>query len=64
MHKLNSRKFWMAIIGSAVMLANDLLGLHLPEDSVLGFAGIVVSYLVAQGWVDGKQAPQEPQTNG
>lgn len=53
--KLTSRKFWMALIGAALLLLNQGLDLDIDSNAVLGFAGIVMSYLVSQGWVDGKE---------
>lgn len=55
MNKLKSRKFWTAAVSALLVLCNQGLGLNIPEDTVLNFTAIVLGYLVAQGWVDGKQ---------
>ncbi len=62
--KLNSRKFWMALISAGILLVNQGLGLDIPSDTVLGFAGIVMSYLVAQGLVDSKSNNKDDNKDG
>ncbi len=56
MGKLKSRKFWMAIIGAGFVVISEGLGLGITEEQYMGIAGIVMAYLVAQGYVDGQSA--------
>lgn len=58
--KLTSRKFWMAIIGLIISLMN-MFKVN-PETqtyaiSVLGSLALCVSYIVAEGFTDGKNVP-------
>lgn len=53
--KLNSRKFWMAVISAALVVANEGLGLGIDSDTVLAFAGIIMSYIFGQAYVDSKK---------
>ncbi len=64
MSKLKSRKFWMAVVSGLLVVTNQGLGLELPDDTILAFAGIVLGYMVSQGWVDGLEIKaQAGQTN-
>lgn len=56
--KFKSRKFWMAVIGALLMIANEGLDLELDSNTIMAFAGIVISYILGQGYVDGQQAKQ------
>lgn len=58
MNKLKSRKLWMAVAGAVLVIANEGLGLNLPEDSILALAGILIAYILGQGLVDAKQPPR------
>ncbi len=54
MEKLKSRKLWMAIISGVLIILNEGLGWKIPAETVMAFAAVVLSYLFAQGYVDGK----------
>ena len=54
MDKLKSRKLWMAIISGALIIMNEGLGWKIPAETVMAFAAVVLSYIFAQGYVDGK----------
>lgn len=55
MEKLKSRKFIMAVVSAALVIANQGLDMHIPEDAINQFVGIVISYILAQGYVDSKK---------
>lgn len=61
MDRFKSRKFWLTVATALLLACNQRLGLGLDEDTVLGIAGLVVAYLAAQGWVDGRgsRSPEE-----
>ena len=50
--KLKSRKFWIAVVSAILVVANDGLGLNLDRDTIMTLAGIVISYLLGQSYVD------------
>ncbi len=52
LEKLKSRKFWMAVISALLIIANDGLGLKIPTDAVMALAGVVISYILGQSYVD------------
>ena len=54
MDKLKSRKLWMAIISGVLIVLNEGLGWNIPAETVMAFAAVVLGYLFAQGYVDGK----------
>lgn len=56
MEKLKSRKFWMAVVGAGLVVANEGLGLNLPEEAVMTVAGMLIAYILGQAYVDGKKA--------
>lgn len=52
MSKLASRKLWIAIISSIVMLANALWGIDLNMEETLGVLMPIVSFILGQAAVD------------
>lgn len=54
--RLRSRKFWIAVVGALLVIANQGLGLDLPSDTVLAFAAIIIGYLFAEGAADAIRA--------
>ena len=52
MEKLKSRKFWMAVIAAALIVANEGLGLDIPTDTVMAFAAVVIGYIFGEAYVD------------
>lgn len=50
--KLTSRKFWMAVVGAVLMVANEGLGLNIPSDVIIPFAALIISYILGEGAVD------------
>lgn len=54
MHKFKSRKFWMAVVGAGLVIANEGLGLELPTESVMTVAAVVIGYIIGESYVDGK----------
>lgn len=50
--KLSSRKFWITIVSVLLITINDELGLGLDTESIMYFAGIVITYLLGQSWID------------
>lgn len=55
MEKLKSRKFILVVAAALLSIANDGLGLGLPSDSIMQVVGLVVSYVLGQGYVDGQK---------
>ncbi len=54
MEKLKSRKFILVVAAALLTVCNDGLGLGLPSESIMTIVGLVASYCVSQGYVDGK----------
>ncbi|MBC7340940.1 MAG: hypothetical protein H5U02_00540 [Clostridia bacterium] len=54
--KLKSRKFWMALVSAVLLVANEGLGLNLPEDVIVPFAALVISYILGEAIVDAAAA--------
>jgi uncharacterized membrane protein len=59
MNKLKSRKFWMSVVSAILVLANDGLDLGLDTNTVLAFAGIVMSFIFGEAYVDGKKVKND-----
>ena len=55
MEKLKSRKFILVVVTALLTVCNDGLGLNLPSESIITIVGLVSSYVIAQGYVDGKE---------
>lgn len=59
MRKFKSRKFWMAVISALLVILNEGLDLGIDEQTVLAFAGIIMSFIFGEAYVDGKRAEKE-----
>lgn len=59
MNKLKRRKLWMAVVSAILVVLNEGLGLGVDGETVLAFAGIVMSYIFGQAYVDGKTKKEE-----
>lgn len=55
--KLKSRKLWVFIALVALVVGNYLFGLGMPAQDVLYLVILGASYILGQGYVDGKQQP-------
>jgi hypothetical protein len=55
MEKLRSRKFLLVVATAILTICNDGLGLGLPSESLLQVVGLVISYVLGQGYVDGQK---------
>ena len=56
--RLSSRKFWLALLGALAPIAGDAigsLGTVDPATLVLSSAGIVISYIFGQSYIDAKK---------
>jgi len=45
----------MAVVSGLLVIANDGLELGLPSETVIAFAAIVIGWVFAEAYVDGKQ---------
>jgi hypothetical protein len=52
--KLSSRKFIITVSGVITVIANDYYNLGLDNQSVVTMVGLMASYVLGQGYVDGK----------
>ena len=53
--KLGSRKFLVTLAGVIVVIGNDYFNLHLNNETVFSIVTMVASYVIGQGYVDGKK---------
>lgn len=61
MDRLKSRKFWMTVVTALLTVANNGLGLGLPEEAIMTLAGTVAAYVLGQSLVDAKAASRADQ---
>ena len=55
--KLKSRKFWMALLGAVLPVVAAYLSAEIDlEAATRASSAILCTYLLGQGWVDGKAA--------
>lgn len=52
MNKLKSRKFWMAVVGAALVVLNDGLELGIDNETVLAAAGLLMTWIIGESAVD------------
>ena len=51
-NKWLSRKFLMAVVGAACLIAKEGFGWEFDSPAVLSFAGIIISFIVGEAIVD------------
>lgn len=51
-HPLKSRKFWMAVVSGLLVIANEGLGLDLPQEAIMTIAAVVIMYILGEAYVD------------
>jgi len=56
MEKLKSRKFWMAVVTAVLIVMNEGLGWKIPVETVVSFAAVILGWVFAEAYVDGKYA--------
>jgi len=56
MQRFKSRKFWMAVITAILVVLNDGLDLGIDQDTVLTFAGLVISWIIGESAIDTARA--------
>jgi hypothetical protein len=57
--KLLSRKFLMAVISAALVIANDGLSLGLDQNTIIAFGTIVVGWIIGESAVDARRKTVE-----
>jgi hypothetical protein len=60
--KLSSRKFLFALIAFLVVLLCRAFTVELPKDLEVALIGIVITYLLAEGYIDSKRVEIEEET--
>jgi len=55
MNKFKSRKFWMAVISGVLVILNDGMDIGIDNQTVMAFAGIVMSFIFGEAYVDSKR---------
>lgn len=55
---INTSEFWLVVIGAAITIANDGLGLGLDRETIMTFAAMIASYAGGRSYVKAKQAAQ------
>lgn len=59
MEKLKSRKFWLAVVSAALIIANDGLDLGVNNETVMAFAAIVIGWIFGESYIDGKKVKKD-----
>jgi len=60
MDKLKSRKFWFALLGSLLPVIASYLSSEIDlAAAVTASSAVLCSYMIGQGYVDGKKAELE-----
>jgi len=52
--KIGGRKFLLAIIGAVLIALSSVIGIELSPEKITAVSGIVASFILAQGYADGK----------
>jgi uncharacterized membrane protein len=50
--KISSRKFWVAVAGAVLIIANEGFGLGIPEDAYWQIVALVLGYVFGEAAVD------------
>lgn len=59
MDKFASRKFVVTMTFALLIAGRDWLGIKIDDESLMYLAGVVATYLAAQGWIDAKEKVNE-----
>ena len=54
MEKFKSRKLWMAMVTAVLIVLNEGLGWNVPTETVVSFVAVVLGWVFAEAYVDGK----------
>lgn len=54
--RLKSRKFLMAVAAAMLIVVNEGLEMGIPPDAYGWFAGVVISYIVGESFIDASAA--------
>lgn len=55
---INTSEFWLVVVGAAITVANDGLGLGLDRETIMAFAAMIASYAGGRSYVKAKQPQQ------
>ena len=58
-NKLKSRKFWLTILGAALVVLNETFDLGLSPESQATIVAILISFILGESHVDAKRAGKE-----
>ena len=58
-NKLKSRKFWITILGAALVVLNETFDLGLSPESQATIVAILISFILGESHVDAKRAGKE-----
>ena len=45
----------MAIVAGLLVIANDGLGIELPNESIIAVSSVAIAYIFGEAYVDGKK---------
>lgn len=54
---IKSTEFWMVIIGVVITVLNDVAGLNLDKESLLGLLGTVIAYVGSRSYLKSQMPP-------
>lgn len=63
MNKMKSRKFWLAVISAVLIILNDGLNIGIDQEAVFAFAGVIMSFIFGEAYVDGKKKDKDDGGN-
>lgn len=53
--KLKSRKFWLTVGSVVLVVANEGLGLNIPEESYWAVVLPIMAYVLGEAYIDAKK---------
>jgi len=54
-HPLKSRKLWLAVIGTVVLLINQVFGLELDPEEIIALLSPLIAYILGESLIDAKK---------
>jgi len=61
--KFTSRKFWITVVSAGLLIAKEGLDIEVDSETILAFAGIVLTWILGESHVDAKRVQKGAESH-